>query len=474
MNVNFDGDFIDFKTFLHNPLFQSVIDSLSVGIGILDYTGVYLCVNNSYVKNHGVKQKIDFLGKNVSDLFSTATVGTLNVIKTCKSNISPSVSFDGIQGICSRIPVVGSNGKLLGVITETITTTISPENLNSLINTLLDLSTKAAYYQKIVHSTHSLHTFESIIGQSAEMKLLKKIGKKYAKTQHPILITGETGTGKELLAQAVHSASSRSRGPFVTVNCAALPHDLLESELFGYTEGSFTGARKHGMKGKFETADHGTIFLDEIGETTLEMQAKLLRVLESGEIQKLGLSRPIFSDFRLIAATNQNLEALVSAGKFRQDLFHRLCALELHLPPLRNRQEDIPLLIKVFLEQILGRTKSENIIISNECLKRFQEAHWTGNIRELRNVLTAALCAMDDAENVLRISHLPTRFLNTYSPNVKYKKTQTTLRKASVLAERDTILAMLSKCNQNKTMTAIRLGISRASLYRKLKQYNII
>ena len=365
------------------------------------------------------------------------------------------------------------------IFTETLATNISRDNLNELIGTLLDLSRKADYYKQKAHQAIGpLHTFETIVSRSATMARLKKTGKKYALTENPILIHGESGTGKELLAQALHMASPRARHAFVAVNCAALPCNLIESELFGYTDGAFTGSRREGMKGKFESADNGTIFLDEIAELPLDIQSKLLRVLESGEIQKIGQASPGYSNFRLIAATNKNLYKMVQEGAFREDLYHRLSILELTLPPLRERREDIPLLVNILMEQILGPLKAGAIRLAQPCLDAFMSAPWPGNIREMKNILTAALCSLDDGENVLKLAHLSPRFLATLAGTAtgtpgKPAGSPNALSEASSLAERQTILATLARCSGNRSLTARELGISRTKLYKKFKQYGI-
>jgi len=467
---------VEIKNILSNPILHILLDTLSVGIAFLDSTGTYIYVNTSYVSHHGGKSKEDYCGKHVKELFLSADDGCMKVLRLHKKVISPSVSYTGSKGICSRIPILDENNNVLCIVTETIATNESEESLNHLIKTLKDLQDKANYYQQVAQNITGMHTFDSIIGESESMNQLKIKGKKYAQTSHPILITGESGTGKELMAQALHNASLRSQGVFISVNCAALPKDLLEAELFGYIEGAFTGSRHNGMKGKFESANKGTIFLDEIAEIPLEMQAKLLRVLESGEIQKLGKSNPIYSDFRVISATNHNLEDMVSQGTFREDLYHRLCTLEIHLPPLRERKEDIPLLSDILLKKILGREQSHDIHISSRCMEVLFRAQWHGNIRELRNVLTSSVCSMNQDETELDIKHLPSRFMEQLNNNRdidNQDNKKVLIRFVSDTAERDLIISTLERCNKNKSMAATLLGISRVTLYNKIKKYKI-
>lgn len=308
------------------------------------------------------------------------------------------------------------------------------------------------------------------------MQSLKAMGRRFARSREPVLILGESGTGKELFAQAVHLASPRAGGAFVSVNCAALPRELAESELFGYVEGAFTGARKGGQKGKFELADKGTIFLDEIGELPFYLQAKLLRVLENCEIQKLGTSGSERSDFRLIAATNRNLPDLVAQGVFREDLYHRLNILELTLPPLRKRREDIPVLISQFIEGICGAQRALDARVSPEVLDIFRRYTWPGNVRELKNVLAYAYCCMDDDRRELTPDYLPDRLRAARSvERGKCAEGSGGVRLSALHneTERRAIETALSGTRGNKSKAARLLGISRNTLYLKMKALGI-
>ena len=284
-------------------------------------------------------------------------------------------------------------------------------------------------------------------------------------------MTGESGTGKELVAHALHAASPRSDEVFVRVNCAALPAELMESELFGYEEGAFTGSRKGGQIGKFELADGGTIFLDEIGELPLIMQAKLLRVLERGEIQKIGRNEAIFSDFRLISATNLNLSDMLQQGRFRADLYHRLNILHLHIPALREHTTDIPVLTAYLLRQLERTTPQRGISVDEKAFEVLRRYDWPGNVRELKNVLTFALYSMEAGCTVIGARHLP--------PNLIEKSLQladrskATLHDTQMWSMREAISAALIRNNGNKSRTARELGISRTELYKKLKKFSL-
>ena len=421
----------------------------------------------------------DIVGKHVSELFLTAEQGVMTAIRTRKLTLCSSVTKDNAQGVSFRYPVLDANGELVGVTIESVSPNISKDKLLSLLEMVRNLEMQAHYYERKTQKKHGmLHTFESIVGESEAMQAMKKRGKRFAKSREPILLIGESGTGKELIAQALHSASDRASKPFVTVNCAALPHELMESELFGYEAGAFTGAKSGGMKGKFEQADKGTIFLDEIGELSMPLQAKLLRVLESGEIQKIAHSGNLHSDFRLIAATNRNLAELVKNRNFREDLYHRLNILELTVPSLRERISDIPLLTRYFIEQNLGHKRAREITISNELYRVFSLYSWRGNIRELKNVLTFALYSLEDDGDVLTIDHLPDRFLREMrnerpKPADDFQVEEQNLAKAGAEAERKVLSAVLASTEYNKTLAARVLGISRNKLYKKMRDLGL-
>ena len=279
-----------------------------------------------------------------------------------------------------------------------------------------------------------------------------------------MLITGESGTGKELVAQSLHMASERARKPFVTVNCAALPHDLIESELFGYGPGAFSGSKSSGMKGKFELADSGTIFLDEIGELPLAMQSKLLRVLESGEIQKLGHSSAVFVDFRLIAATNAELEKAIAEGSFREDLYHRINEFTIRIPDLKERKEDLLLFANHFLDLANSELQKDIIGFDNDTMQLFQSYSWPGNLRQMKNVIKYATL-LATGRDITR-KELPEELTENLSSH-------TNIQLKNVEHERDLIRKALQECGNNKTRAAQLLGIDRKTLYNKLKIYQL-
>ena len=290
-----------------------------------------------------------------------------------------------------------------------------------------------------------------------------------------VCIYGETGTGKELVARTLHEKSHRAAGPFVTLNCAAVPSELIESELFGHEKGSFTGAAQR-HTGKFEQAHRGTLFLDEIGDMPAAMQAKLLRVLEEGEVERIGANKPTTVDVRVVVATHRNLEQLVEASVFRRDLYHRVVVFPVELPPLRQRREDLPALVEHFARQVSAQNGWKPVEFTAAAIESLQEYAWPGNIRELRNVVERLLLLADtevDAESVrlaLPMSQPPARLpaASTASPDASGPLAQ------RVLAfERAAVLAELERCQRNVTQTAKALGLERSHLYKKCQQLGI-
>lgn len=322
---------------------------------------------------------------------------------------------------------------------------------------------------------HPIFRFEDILYRSRNMAELIHLAQTAARTEANVLIEGESGTGKELIAQAIHNYSHRSKGPFVVIDCSAIPRDLVESELFGYVDGAFTGARKGGRLGKFELSNGGTVFLDEIGEMPMEMQAKLLRVIQSRMISRVGGDETIPVDFRIIAATNRNLEEEVKNGSFRLDLYYRLNVIHLTLPPLRERLEDIPLLVNLFIEKAARRSDGRIPDISPEAMRMLQSYSWPGNVRELENVIErAALLAKERIEP----THLPKRLMDSQQNDIIHPpqgRSMTMLMETNPLhfAEHQLILNTLQEANGNKSEAAKQLGISRSALYDKMRRYNI-
>jgi transcriptional regulator with PAS, ATPase and Fis domain len=313
---------------------------------------------------------------------------------------------------------------------------------------------------------------EDIIGNSEAMKRVKERAAQFAKVDSTILILGETGTGKEMFTQGIHNISRRSDKPFVAVNCAALPESLLESELFGYVEGAFTGARKGGKPGLFELAHSGTIFLDEISEMSQNLQARFLRVLQEKEIVRIGDDRVIPIDVRIIAATNRDLLEMVKENMFREDLYYRLCVLQLVIPPLQDRTGDIPDLARYFVQQKGRALLDETINIAEEAIRKLSGYDWPGNVRQLENVLERAVVLSNrgivDEETISEA--LRGLWTDDMTGKERYLPTKETEEGVLRVAEDEIILRVLNESNGNRTMAAKKLGISVTTLWRKLKQ----
>lgn len=320
--------------------------------------------------------------------------------------------------------------------------------------------------EKLEKQLDDKHSFDKIIGQSKVLKQSIDLARKVARTDTTVLITGETGTGKEVFAQAIHQESNRNKNSFVAINCSAFSKDLLESEMFGHKAGAFTGATAN-KTGLFEEANNGTIFLDEIGEMALDLQAKLLRVLESGEFLRVGESKPTKVDVRIIAATHRDLTKEIELGHFREDLFYRISVFQIHLPALRERISDIPILTNHFVAIYSARSNKKIAAVPKEYIDLLQQHQWNGNIRELKNVIERSIILCDDK---LTVKDLPLELQNRA---LKSSQTKTLSAFELASAEKLHIQKVMNYTNGNKTKTADLLGIALTTLYRKLSEYGI-
>lgn len=338
------------------------------------------------------------------------------------------------------------------------------------VETISQLKSLMKENQYLREKLSQKYNFNNIIGKNSQMLELFDLIKDIAKTNSTVLITGESGTGKELIANAIHFNSDRIKKPFVKVNCGVLAENLLESELFGHVKGSFTGAIRDKL-GRFELANGGTIFLDEIGDVTPNMQLKLLRVLQEGEFERVGGTETIKVDVRIIAATNRNLNEMMMKGQFRQDLYYRLNVIPLEVPPLRERKDDIPLLISHFLEKFNKQFNKKIDFIEDEVMKYLQNYSWPGNIRELENLLERAVVLNKTGK--LTIKDFPL-ILSAQEGNFEAElTTEGALTEIVDNYEKQIILKALRENNYNKLRTAEKLGIHRSTFMSKLKKYNI-
>ncbi|MCF6095296.1 sigma 54-interacting transcriptional regulator [Microaerobacter geothermalis] len=407
--------------------------------------------------------KEESLGKSIDELLPQLEL--TQVLKTGEANLSDFMEINGIKYIVTRIPVI-QDGQMIGAIGKV--TFRQLHQVKELFKKLEAMENKVTYYQEELKKSESArYSWEQISSANPQMEKLKRSAYKAAKGRSTILIRGESGTGKELFAHAIHSVSARKNGPFVTVNCAAIPEHLLESEFFGYEEGAFTGAKQKGKIGKFDLANGGTLFLDEIGDMSSQLQAKLLRVLQEKEFYRVGGTEKIHVDVRIIAATNRSLEEMVEKGDFREDLFYRLNVISFEIPPLRKRKEDILLLTEIFIEE-LNRIIGTSITgIESRALEVLMGYHWPGNVRELKNVLERGMTFAEHGK--IQMEDLPDYLLKKVTDQVSYHEDSN--RSMLEKAEESAIHQALQQVGGNKTKAAKLLGISRSMLYEKLKKY---
>ncbi|HEY6572989.1 MAG TPA: sigma-54 dependent transcriptional regulator [Candidatus Eisenbacteria bacterium] len=306
---------------------------------------------------------------------------------------------------------------------------------------------------------------DEMVGKSKVIEQIRAEIAKVAKTDAKVFVTGESGSGKELVARAIHRLSARARGPFEKMNCAALPKDLVESELFGYEKGAFTGAAQL-KRGRLEAAEGGTLFLDEVGDMSLETQAKFLRAIETGEIERLGATKTISVDARIVSATNKDLQSEIQSGKFREDLYYRLNVVPIHIPPLRARRDDVPLLVEHFVARFSVEHGRPPRVVTPEAMERLSRYGWPGNIRELKNLIERLLIMTDGA------SIGPTEVEEVLPPDDD-EGPPSEIKQARDKAERDTIHSTLRQCDWNVSEAARRLGMDRGYLHRKIKRYGL-
>lgn len=372
--------------------------------------------------------------------------------------------------IAMRVPIKSESGEIIGAIGKIMFKDI--EELNLLNNKLNRLKKEVEFYKsELGKERDAKYSFDNIIGISKKALEVKRICRLLGKTDSTVLIIGESGTGKELHATAIHNSSKRALNPLVKINCGAIPEALIESELFGYDEGAFTGAKKGGKMGKFELANEGTIFLDEIGEMPMDMQVRLLRVIQEKEVERVGGNSPRKIDIRIIAATNIDLEEAVRQGKFRKDLYYRLNVMKVEIPPLRQRREDIELLADHLRVKVANKLGIYVEGISKEAIRILQNYNWPGNIRELENVIERAINLLDSESIIIEVKHLPENIVTDKDENILYEKKN--LNDMIQDVEKKAIGDCLEKTNWNKNKTSKLLGISRANLYKKIQQYSL-
>lgn len=449
-------------------MLSTAIDRINDGVVIVDSTSKIIYVNDAYSKIlHVNKEKV--LDKFIRDIEPGAVILDVLKSKTQKLNTVVTVKTLG-KRIAVSINTIMAGEQLVGAISvfKDITEILL---LNEELQQVRELT--GYFYKKSSHNTYDLpESFSPIVGKNEKFIQRLKLASIVAPTEATVLIEGESGAGKEVFVNAILSVSGERKKPFVEINCSAIPENLFESELFGYTGGSFTGAQRGGKAGKFEMADTGTIFLDEIGEMPLFMQSKLLRVLQSGEIQKIGADRMQRVNVRIIAATNQNLKKMVQAGNFREDLYFRLNTFKIVIPPLRERGNDILLLAQYFMD-IYGTKYHKQVVLSKEAEKLLMDNAWVGNVRQLQSCIEYAVIICQGTELVA--ANFPEEIQHGLAEEIvmETKESQKNLKNTICAVERDRIIRELIATKGNKTQAMKNIGISRRTFYRKLALYHI-
>jgi len=443
-------------------LLFKILNNIHDVVLVIDFNTTIVFANEAYAKILGVPVA-KVLGRRLDKIEPKAK--PIEMLRTgessyCRRNYLDSLS---INVIGSTFPLYNGK-KIIGCVSIF-------KNINDVVELNRELNqTKgvAAYLKEQLELEAQLpNSFEEYIGRNCRLKETLKLAAKVAKTDTTVLILGESGVGKEVLARVVHNSSTRKNRPMIKVNCAAIPEDLIESELFGYEDGAFTGAKKGGKLGKFELAHRGTIFLDEIGDMSLTMQAKLLRILQEKEFERIGGIRAIKVDIRVIAATNRNLEKMIEDGSFRRDLYYRLNIVPLMLTPLRERKDDILELAKVFLKQF-AKELGHELTLSPQAERLLKAYDWPGNIRELKNVLEHASIVCSN--KVITANHLPAHII----PKKNYlsvKEKSYNIKEIVASVEKEVILSALKACNNNRTEALSILNPIGETVILKIRLY---
>ena len=438
---------------------------------ITDAEGRYIYVTRRRLANGNFKPE-DLLGKRVRDVYPDTLVDQVihtRIPVTMHPRWTKDAHGSVQQTFVSYYPLIRDD-VCIGCFFHTSFYGMNAAiEFSQLVGELSRQLVKAKEQLRSLKESPTSYNVSNIVGQSPAVNQLKMEIAMVARTASNVLILGETGTGKELVAHSIHSLSVRAEAPFVRVNCSAIPENLMESEFFGYDEGAFTGAKRGGKAGKFERASGGSLFLDEINTLPMSMQPKFLRVLQEGEVEHVGGSALIPVDTRVISAANVSLEELVRRGEFRQDLFYRLNVVQIRVPPLRERKEDIPLLVNTFVSQLNSRLKLDIQDVRPEVLELLMEYDWPGNIRELQNVVERA---MNYAyEGSLTPAHF--KFFSAGAAAAASLPPAPVMSDLSHQDERAAILEALRQCGGNKKAAAQYLGLARSTLYEKLHKYSL-
>lgn len=449
----------------YKNIVSQILKMTSDGFIITDTEGNVREINKQYADFFG-KSRSEIIGKSILNIIPNSKM--IDIVKHKFSEEDAVHKYidgeaKGNSVIVSRSYVEDEDGNVVAGVAQVKFKVQTLAVAKKLMNEYEELE----YYREEFQNQNRV---DNIIGSDTKFREIVKECLKVAKTDIPVLLTGETGTGKEVMAKALHTNSLRYDKPFVSINCAAIPFELLESELFGYMDGAFTGAKRGGKKGKFQLANGGTIFLDEIGDMPSSMQAKLLRVLQEKEIEPLGSEKSNPLDVRVVAATRQDLEAKMKDGSFREDLYYRLSVFNIHIPPLRERGGDSLELAEFFLDELNHKYKTYKTF-SKAVKAYFLKYQWPGNVREVNNVVQSAYAI--STENIIDINDIPARMLQQEKPAINLDKNKKSLGQMVDDYEKEVILELLKKHKGNCLEAAKEAGIHKSNFYRKLQKYGI-
>lgn len=446
------------------PLFEEA----SAGAIAVDAQARITWINQSYMEVLGIPRMEDVVGKPVNEIIPTSRMK--EVVRSGRPILLDIMEIRGMHLVVTRLPIRDDKGTVTGGIAFVLYDDLQP--LTPLIAKYRKLQQELNDARKALARRSTRYDMSDFVGVTPAMLEVKRRARLASGRNTPVLLLGETGTGKEVLAQAIHAASLRATQPFIAVNMAAVPDSLLEAEFFGVAPGAYTGADKRAREGKFQLADGGTLFLDEVGDIPLPMQAKLLRVLQEKEVEPLGSNRPQRVDVRVIAATSCDLEAMMAEGAFRSDLYYRLNVLQIRVPPLRERLDDLGLLCEAILDDVTA-DEDMDAHITSDAIALLARHDWPGNIRELRNTLERALilnerCSRIGVEELAPL--MPAQPGHRLGHHAQKGRPARALKEIVRDAEREAITNALGLTRGNKSRAAVLLGISRSILYEKLKQ----
>ncbi len=453
-------------SFIDEQLLDAFVDNPYECPIVIDKEGIVRFMSRYNVGLYG-KTPEQAVGKHITEINKNSRMH--ETLVTGKPEIGETYLLGSRQQIVARIPLRDQDGNIIGVLGKRIFHRL--EKVRDLYRKLEVLEGQLKYYRKEVKSLKSEIQLDRIVGSSDLIREEKENALQAAKSDAAVLLTGESGTGKEACAYFIHHNSRRAEGPFIRVNCAAIPHELIESELFGYEGGAFTGARPQGKPGRFELAQGGTILLDEIGDMPPNMQAKLLRVLQEHEVDRVGGTKPIKLDFRLICSTNRDLQEMIKKGAFRTDLYYRINIFMIHTPSLRSIPEDIPAIALYLMEELSEKMTAVPASISDDAMEALKRYSWPGNVRELRNVLERAMITAEG--DTILFKDLPTRIREYSKGKEEMKSFAGPLRVTVAEAEKKAIAEALQFVGGNKVKAAKLLGVHRTALYQKIKRYKI-